>query len=46
MIMKENKKKANGKYYGGRKYAFSELAFALIYESIDEALEERQATDP
>jgi ankyrin repeat protein len=36
--IRENKKKANGKYYGGRKYAFSELAFALIYESIDEAL--------
>ena len=38
----ENKKKANGKYYGGRKYAFSEQAFALIYESIDEALEDNR----
>lgn len=40
--IRENKKKSNGKYYGGRKYAFSEAAFVLIYEKLDEAIEDNR----
>lgn len=40
--IEENRKNANGKYYGGRKYAFASPTFLLIYETIDEALEDNR----
>jgi hypothetical protein len=40
--IEENKKGRNGKYYGGRKYAFSDTAFVLIYEKIEETIEDNR----